>query len=225
MMFRFSTARLLLALILLLAATPFIEGLKNGDAIEAGLMTVVLVSAVFAVGGRRRSLFIATLLVVPAIASKWLHQYWPAQVPESIHLVAGLLFIAFVVGELLSFILRAPLVDSEVLCAGVAGFLLVGLLWTLAYVLVYWVTPDAFSFNVPALGPPTMNGFNGFYFSFMTLSTVGYGDITPISREARMLAVLEAMTGMFYVAVLIARLVALHSGNRAGGGAGATGKS
>ena len=56
-----------------------------------------------------------------------------------------------------------------------------------------------------------MNGFTGFYFSFVTLSTVGYGDITPVSRIARWLAAMEAMTGLLYVAVLIARLVSLYS--------------
>lgn len=211
-MFRFSTANLLIALILLLVFTPFIEDLTNGDTIEAVLMTLVLVSAVLAVGGRHRSLLVATLLVVPAVSSKWLHHLWPDRVPAGIHLVAGLLFIAFVVSQLLRFILRAPRVNSEVLCAGVAGFLLIGLLWTLAYVLVASVSREpAFAFNVASLGPARMDGFNGFYYSFMTLCTVGYGDITPISRVARMLAVMEAITGMFYVAVLIARLVALHT--------------
>ena len=56
-----------------------------------------------------------------------------------------------------------------------------------------------------------MNGFNGFYFSFITLRTVGYGDITPASRIARRLAAMEAMTGLLYVAILIARLVSLYS--------------
>ena len=48
-------------------------------------------------------------------------------------------------------------------------------------------------------------------FSFTTLSTAGYGDITPVSNVARMLAVIEMMTGVLYVAVLISRLVALHA--------------
>ena len=59
--------------------------------------------------------------------------------------------------------------------------------------------------------PQSINGFNGFYFSFITLSTVGYGDITPVSRIARWLAAMEAMTGLLYVTVLIARLVSLYS--------------
>ena len=56
-----------------------------------------------------------------------------------------------------------------------------------------------------------MNGFTGLYFSFITLSTVGYGDIIPVSEVARMLAIVEAMFGMFYMALLIARLVSLYS--------------
>jgi voltage-gated potassium channel len=56
-----------------------------------------------------------------------------------------------------------------------------------------------------------MDGFTAFYFSFATLTTVGYGDIAPVSSVARMLAVMEAVTGLFYVAVLISRLVALYS--------------
>jgi hypothetical protein len=56
-----------------------------------------------------------------------------------------------------------------------------------------------------------MSGFTGLYFSFITLSTVGYGDIIPVSDVARMLAIVEAMFGTFYVTLLIARLVSLYS--------------
>ncbi len=88
---------------------------------------------------------------------------------------------------------------------------MLGLMWTMAYWLVDQLTPGgAFSFNTNA-GPRSINGFNAFYFSFITLSTVGYGDITPVSTIARWLAAMEAMTGLLYVAVLIARLVSLYS--------------
>src|SRR5437762_12072386 len=87
---------------------------------------------------------------------------------------------------------------------------MLGLMWTMAYWLVDQLTPGgAFSFNTNA-GPRSINGFNAFYFSFITLSTVGYGDITPVSRIARWLAAMEAMTRLLHVAVLISRLVSLY---------------
>ncbi len=128
----------------------------------------------------------------------------------AVFLVAGLGLVAFVVVNLLRFVLRAPSVNVEVLCASISAYLMLGLMWTIAYWLVAQVTPTAFAFNTDA-GRQSMNGFNAFYFSFITLSTVGYGDITPVSKVARMLAAMEAMTGLFYVAVLIARLVSLYS--------------
>ena len=122
-----------------------------------------------------------------------------------------MVFLGFVVSRLLVFILRAPRVNSEVLCAGIAIYLLLGLLWAIAYRLVAGLAPDAFAFSVPADATQRMTPFAAFYFSFITLTTVGYGDITPVSQLARMLAMLEAMTGTLFVGVLIARLVSLYS--------------
>jgi hypothetical protein len=85
-----------------------------------------------------------------------------------------------------------------------------GLAWAFAYVLTAEVHPTAFAFNTPTAGQ-TMDGTNSFYYSFVTLSTVGYGDITPVSPIARMLSIMESMTGSLYVAVLIARLVSLYA--------------
>ena len=74
-----------------------------------------------------------------------------------------------------------------------------------------WV-PDSFVYPI---GPPaadhSMEGFNALYFSFITLSTVGFGDIVPVSSMARMLAITEAVFGMFYVTLMIARLVSLYA--------------
>jgi hypothetical protein len=121
------------------------------------------------------------------------------------------MLLAFVIAHMLRFVLRAPVVTVEVLCGSIAAYLMLGLMWTVACWLVDQLTPGgAFSFNTSG-GGESINGFTGFYFSFITLSTVGYGDITPISRFARWPAALEAMTGLLYVAVLIARLVSLYS--------------
>jgi hypothetical protein len=215
--FRFSAAQFLIALVFLFIVFPFLELFKNGDNMEAMLMTLVLVSGVLAVGRRRRTLVLAVVLVSPALVSRWINMLRPDLLPAEAYLVPALIFIGFVMLQFLYFILRAPRVNSEVLCAGVAVYLLLGIIWMFAYILVARLNPTdathlgAFSYNI---GPPAthfLNSFDAFYFSFITLSTVGYGDITPLSHIARTLAMTEAMTGTLYMAVLISRLVALYT--------------
>jgi hypothetical protein len=208
---RFSMVQLLIALALLFFFVPFVEEIKGGDLIVSGLLSLVLLAGVLAVASRGRTLAVALLLAIPAVAGRWINHFQPHLVPPAIFLVAGIGLVAFVVVNLLRFVLRAPSVNVEVLCASISAYLMLGLIWTMAYWLVAQLTPGAFAFNTATGTKETMEGFNAFYFSFITLSTVGYGDITPVSKVARMLAAMEAMTGLFYVAVLIARLVALYS--------------
>ena len=210
-LYRFSMLQLLVALAVLLICAPFVEELEGGHLILSLLFSLVLVAAVVVVADRKRTLAIALVLAVPAITARWISNFRPDLVHPAAFLVLALLLLAFVIGHLLHFILHAPVVTVEVLCASIAAYLMLGLMWTVAYWLVDQLTPGgAFSFNT-SRGAQTINGFTGFYFSFMTLSTVGYGDITPVSRAARGLAAMEAMTGLLYVAVLIARLVSVYS--------------
>jgi len=208
---RFSAIELLVALVALFVSFPFIESLPSGALIESILLTVVLVSALLAIATRRRILIVAALLSLPALIGRWLNHYRPDLVPPEVFLIGGIVFVLFVVGNLLRFVLNAPSVNTEVLCASISAYLLLGLLWTLGYWLIAELIPDAFAFNASTVADRSMKGLNGLYFSFITLSTVGYGDITPVSKVARMLAAAEATTGLLYVAVLIARLVALHA--------------
>jgi len=213
---RFSTVQLLVVLGLFFTCAPFVEEIKGGDLIVSGLFSLVLLAGVLAVADRKRTLVIALVLAIPGVSGRWINHFRPDLVRPAFFLITALVFIAFVVVNLLRFILRAPSVNTEVLCASISAYLMLGLMWTLAYWLVDQLTPGgAFSFNTNA-GTRSMNGFTGFYFSFITLSTVGYGDITPVSRIARWLAAMEAMTGLLYVAVLIARLVALYSSPKSG---------
>src|SRR5437588_8371418 len=208
---RFSTVQLLIALALFFIWAPFVEEIEGGELIVSGLFSLVLLAGIVAVADRKRVLVIAIVLAIPAIAGRWINHFRPDLAPPAVFLTAGLVLIAFVVANLLCFVLRAPSVNVEVLCASISAYLMLGLIWTMAYWLVEQLTPGAFAFNTTTGTKETMEGFNAFYFSFVTLSTVGYGDITPVSKVARMLAATEAMTGLLYVAVLIARLVGLYS--------------
>ena len=205
---RLSVVEFLIVLVLLMVAAPFLGMFPHGRLVEAVLMTLLMGSAVLAVGQSRRVLVWAVILVQPVLLGKWLNHFSPDLIPPVVFLVSALLFMVFVVAQFLRFIFRARRVNLEVLCAGIATYLLMGLLWGFAYTLVELVIPHAFAFNgTPAL----LEGFNAFYFSYITLATVGYGDYTPVAPVARMLAGMEAMAGTMFVAVLISRLVALYS--------------
>jgi hypothetical protein len=207
----FSVVEFLIVLVLWIVSSAFREELKDGDLIESVLFTLVLFSAVLAVGAQRKVLIAGVVLVVPAIAGKWLNHFRPDIIPPEPFTLLAILCILFVAVQLLRFILDAPRVNFEVLCGGIAEFLWLGLLWGMVYMLVARVTPGAFASTNASEFNLSRHPFSALYFSFVTLSTVGYGDITPLSNAARILAILESTTGMLYVGVLIARLVALHT--------------
>jgi hypothetical protein len=207
-LFRFSGAQFLGALILLLLSYPFVVDLEHGDLIETVLMMVLLISALLAVG--EGSWVLAILLVAPALAGPWVDHYRPGLVPYWVVSGARMLFVGFVVTQLLRFILRSARVNSEVLCAGISAYLMLGLLWTSAYLTVSLLNPAAFSGpHLPA--GQTLGRFDALYFSYVSLTCLGCNDISPVSKVARMMVLVESTTGVLYLAVLIARLVSLYS--------------
>jgi voltage-gated potassium channel len=214
--FRYSAVELLVVLLLLFFSAPFVEDLSQGELIETGLITLVMVSAVLAVGGQRRSLIVAMVLALPAVGARWINHLQPNLLPAEVSLVAAIVFFLFVAARLVWFVLRSPKVDANVLCAGLCGYLMLGLLWVPAYILVAQINPHAFAFN-ETVGDQhaAMAGFRAFYFSFITLCTVGYGDMVPLAKIARLLVILESIAGLFYMAVLLARLVAMYSRDKA----------
>jgi voltage-gated potassium channel len=209
--YRYSVACFLGALVLMYVATPLIEKIDEGDHIVGFFLTLVLLSAVPAVGNSRRAMVWAIVLVIPAVAAKWLHHLWPTVIHAEFWLVPGLFFVIFVIMHLFGFIFRASQVDSEVMCAAIAGYLLLAMVWGFAYILIADLVPGSFVFTAGPASSQVMKGFTALYFSFVTLCTVGYGDIVPVSGVARSLAMIEAAVGVFYIATIISRLVAVYS--------------
>ncbi len=198
----------LIALGLFIIATPFLGDLPAPELINTALLTLVMASGLVVVGARRGTLVLAALLVLPGVVARWINYFNPESMPAAVHLSLGIAFLALVAVEFLRFILSAPRVTAQVLEAGISTYLVFGLIWTLAYMMVGRLNPEAFIFSAPG---QSMTGYNAVYFSFVSLTTMGYGDILPVSRIARMLAIMEATTGVLYMSVLIARLVGMYS--------------
>lgn len=131
--------------------------------------------------------------------------------------VCWLLFFSFITWNQLRAVLRQREITSETISMSISVYLLMGLTWGLLYIVIYEIQPDAInlgSSTTAALVLPFDRKFSVFpvlvYFSFATLATIGYGDITPVTLLARYAAVAEGITGQFYLAILVARLVGMH---------------
>ncbi len=196
---------LLASLILLLAVYPYVNAGASGPAALKVLSSFVLITGVYAVSNRRRQVVVAALLAVPAFGLGWLHVITGNPALGTAEIVFTLLFYAFTALIGLLQVLGERRITTDTIYGAVSVYLLMGLTWANAYALVESVNPGSFSAESGdgAFIFPTF-----IYFSFVTLATLGYGDIPPVTDQARSLAVLETVSGTLYIAVLIARLVA-----------------
>jgi len=162
---------------------------------------LLLLSGVHALGERRitRMVLMPVALVTLAVDLG----SWFVPVGEPWALGMGLLSLVLFLAVILGRTFRAGPVTTRRLHGGVAAYLLLGILWAYAYALVALVHQGAFSGPVAVGDGPRA----WFYFSFVTLTTMGYGDVLPLHPVARSLAILESVTGSLYLAILIARLV------------------
>jgi hypothetical protein len=197
----------LVVLALFIVTMPFLATFPRGQLINTAFLTLVMVSGLMVIEARRGTLLLAMVLVVPGIVASWINHYRPESMPAVVHLTCAGLFLVLVSVEFLRFILQSPRVTVPVLEAGISTYLVFGLLWALAYMMVDGLSPKAFAFSVAG----DSMAQSAIYYSFVTLTTMGYGDIAPISRVARMLAMSESTTGVMYMSILIARLVGLYS--------------
>ena len=165
----------------------------------------------------RRRIFVGWALAVPAVAER----LWLFFAPDPRLVLAGsvswLLFFSFVTWSLLRSLLKQREVTGETISMSISIYLLLGLCWGLLYIVIFTRDPEAFQFATPI--PGGVSEANSFpiliYFSLATISTVGFGDITPLTLQPRYAAVAEGITGQFYLAILVARLVGMQM-SRAG---------
>jgi hypothetical protein len=194
------------------------------NAIRPGEVHTVLVDAAFSVlllfavrtVGRGLRL-IALVLAIPALLGHWSLYFVGPLVPRALVFLLSVVCMGFFTLVVVSAVLRDHVVTVDTMVGGVCAYFLLSITWGNAYSLVELLVPGSFVLT-PALAaevgwrPPT-SPINPVlqYYSLSTLTTLGFGDITPLSRGARTLSVLEGVAGQLYLAVLIARLVGIHT--------------
>ena len=106
--------------------------------------------------------------------------------------------------------LKMERVNAEAICAAINAYLLIGLTFAFAYMVIDVLVPGSFDHEQILMGDANESFESFVYFSYVTLTTLGFGDITPRSLEAGAFVYTEAMLGQLYLAVLVARLVGMY---------------
>ncbi len=208
----FSGYRFLLgALLSLLALYPLIADVIVLQPVLDVLLLVTLWGCIRASSAtkplRLTLIGIAVAVVVSAVLVDW-HDHPGVYLTSAI---AGFVFFAAVTTILVRDVLtRMADVDANTLFAAINAYLLIGLTFAFGYMVVDALVPGSFDHNQILMGDAN-EAFESFlYFSYVTLTTLGFGDITPQSLEAGAFVYTEAMIGQLYLAVLVARLVGLY---------------
>lgn len=198
---------LLVSLLLLLLLTPLLGGIVQVRVVLDIFFSFILLSGTNAVSQQKRGVLIAALLALPMLLSTWLSHIVSSTYLQLGGTCFGLLFFGFVIVAILRFILGQHHITFDVIFAAIVVYLLLGVLWSLIYSLLELLHPG--SFNL-AKGQLQDSRFSLVYYSFVTLTTLGYGDFTPATPIAGSLAVLEAIIGQIYLAVIVATLVGVQ---------------
>ena len=204
-----SLSVLLLMLIIFALVLPALNigGAAHGILPDV-IFTLLLLSGISAVWSESRWVFrVVATLALGALLSRWLARLSSAGAFASWDAAADMIALASLALVVLTKVLRPGTITIQRIQGAVAVYLLFGLIWANAYEWTDLVHPNSFT-------NASTSGVSWTYYSFMTLTTVGYGDIMPNHPVARSLASAEALTGQLYIASLISRLVALEVASR-----------
>jgi hypothetical protein len=205
---RFRFSFVLVALLVYWVVAPLLRNFIGVRVLTDVFFSATLISAVYAVSQVRRHAFIAAALALPMLLSLWLQYFEYLPSLDLVGSVFEMLFFGYTAWLILGAVLRASEVSREVIVAAIVAYMFLGILWTGAYSTLELLQPGTFAVPDGFSGPVTQHLG---YFSFTTLTTLGYGDVSPVSAMAKSLATLEALVGQIYLAVLIARLVGIYT--------------
>ena len=208
---------LLAALLAFLILSPVVEILfpDSASIILNFTFTLTIVIGVWSLIDDRKWFQFGLGLAAFSFLLSLLGFFYPSHI---IYIASTLVLLFFLINSLIlaiKHILFGPRIDVNKIVGSVTIYLLIGIIWALLYALVEAVIAGSFSGNLLNVGDSQF--WDLIYFSFVTLTTLGYGDILPVNTYARTLAYMEAIAGQFYIAILVASLVGAHLSERQSG--------
>jgi len=198
---------LLISLLSLILIIPLFEGIVELTTLHDIFITGIFLASLYAITRKGQSLRIAVGLLLPIVAGTWLTYFISIPYLRLVGDCCSVLFFAFTIILILSSLLRQYEVTLDVIYGAVAVYLLMALMWAFMFDVIETLRPG--SYQVTA-NPIHGTRVHFIYYSFVTITTVGYGDILPVSLTARAFSIVEMIVGQVYLVVLIARLVGIN---------------
>jgi uncharacterized membrane protein len=202
---------LLVSLLALILAYPFLIANDTRYIFLAIISTAVLSLAIYSTSYDRKHLILGMTFGVPAVLLNIATVFFKTPVVYLITIIVSIIFYGFTVFTLLSHILKSKKVDSEIIYGAICAYLLIGFMWGGIYLLIEVLNPGSFYIDAAHNIDNKTTYADFLYFSFVTVATLGYGDISPVTPLARNVSIMEGIIGVFYLAILVARLVGLYT--------------
>lgn len=204
---------LLFSMILLLLVPTLVSG-NWLPPISRLLYSFTMIACLYLVSSERRQLVTGLVLFLPAVVTGW--QLVPMAAINQLmsYAIFQCVFLLYVMGTVYRYLMTSRIIDKEILYASVVLYLMFGLTMGLLYFMILLAAPDTFGGDIainttdPDALAATMQEL--LYFSFVTQTTLGYGDLSPVLPFARVVATFQAIIGQLYIAVVVARLVGIH---------------
>ena len=198
---------LLISILSFLILSPLLKGFIGIRVLLDIFLTAVFISAIYAVSQKKYFSLIGVLLALPMFAAIW--STYLVKIPSLILIgnCFGILFFAFMVVTILSFVFKQHEITLDVIYGAVVVYLLIAVMWAFIFRFMEILQPGSF---VIAQGQSEETISLFLYYSFVTITTLGYGDVTPVTDVAKSFSFLEAVVGQIYLVVLVARLVGIH---------------
>ena len=202
---------LLILILFMLVLTPFLDDFVSTRILMDVFLTAIFIAIISAIRSNRVQTMIASVLALPLIIATWSIYFIEYTGIGLLTKVFGALFFGYAAVNISRIIAKSEKVTKDIIFAAIVAYLLIALMWAFLYMMLEMVYPGSFSFPDKEYWGETMQ-FE--YFSFVTITTLGYGDITPITDKASALALIEAVVGQIYLVVLVAWLVGMHVSRR-----------
>ena len=197
---------LFVSLLTMILVTPLVQGFVGIHIVWNIFLSAILLSGVHAVSGRRRNVYIASLLALPMLVSVWSEYFVENKYVVIVGTLCGVVFFAYMIVNILLFIYKQDEVTRDLIVGAAVVYLLMAMMWTFLYRVVEMAYPG--SFTIAATDIHERLRFT--YFSLVTITTLGYGDIVPTTGLASSLATLEAVVGQLYLVTTVAWLVGVR---------------